>query len=75
MKHAEAAKGLAGREFALWIVKDFRRGGLRPELGEAVRKRASHAGLSAFAERLEKVGEGSGEDLDGLEKGIREDVW
>lgn len=70
-KQVEGAVALAGREFALWVVKDARRseaGAMRSALLSAVKDHAKHPGVSAFAERLEKI---QPEDLDPLEKEIR----
>ena len=43
---------IAGREFGLWIVEEFRRAGSRPELAEAVKLHRAHPGVEPFAERL-----------------------
>jgi len=59
----------AGREMALWILKEIRRGGPRGALREALEKEAGHPGLAPFADRL---GPASLEDLPALEKEIRE---
>jgi hypothetical protein len=65
-KQVERARGVAGREFCLWIVKALRRGVARDALMGAVRNHAEHEGVSAFSDRLERT-----DDLDGLEKSIR----
>lgn len=67
-KYVEEAVPAAGRELALWAVRDLRRAGPRPAVAEALRLHAAHAGLSDFAERL---GKAAPEELDGLEKAIR----
>jgi hypothetical protein len=61
---------LAGREFALWVLKEFKRAGIREGLLECVREQAEHAGVSVFAERLEKLTTAD-VDLLELEKEIR----
>jgi hypothetical protein len=58
-RYAREAPAVAARELALWIVKDLRRAGPRPEL-------AALAKRTPFAERL-----GAGSDLDALEAEIR----
>jgi hypothetical protein len=59
----------AGREMALWLVKDLRRGGPRGAVQDALATEAGHAGLARFADRL---GKASIEDLPLLEKEIRD---
>jgi hypothetical protein len=70
-KEVEKAAALAGREFALWIVRDSRRAGPRDVLREALEAQGGHAGVSPFAERLEKLAQGQAEDLDQLEEALR----
>lgn len=65
-KDVEEAAALAGREFALWILKDLRRAGAREALVDIVKKHAGHPGVTLFAERLEQP-----EDLDRLETATR----
>jgi hypothetical protein len=65
-KDVNEVVALAGRELALWIIKDIRRGGMRAELSEIIEKQASHPGVPAFAERLARA-----EDLDLLEEEVR----
>ena len=69
-RYLDEAGPLAGREMALWVVKDLRRTGaqLRPDLVDALKTFGAHAGLAPVAERLGKAGL---QDLDGLEKEIR----
>jgi hypothetical protein len=54
-EQVKGAVRLAGREFALWVLKEFRRAGMREGLLECVREQAEHAGVSVFAERLERL--------------------
>jgi hypothetical protein len=68
LRYVEEAPALAGREFALWILKDLRRGGPRDAIIEVLRNQAEHPGVSVFAERLERATAG---DLEALEKEIR----
>jgi hypothetical protein len=63
---AECLREVAGREFALWVVKDLRRAGPREALLEVVRIQAERPGTAPYAARLE-----SGSDLDALEREIR----
>jgi hypothetical protein len=59
---------IAGRELALWAVKDIRKAGeRRPALMEVVKKHKDHPGLSPFAGRVQ-----TDADLDSLEKAIRQ---
>ena len=60
-RYAEEAPAVGGREAALWIVKDLRRGG-RPDV-DALAKRA---GVAPYAERLR-----AGTELDTLEEDVR----
>ncbi len=67
LEHLGKIPGLAGREFALWAVKDIRRAGrVGDALAKAVQERAGHPGAAPFADPLLK-----GEGLDELEKAIR----
>lgn len=67
-RYVEQSVPLAGREFALWVIKDLRRAGTGGGRTEALNARASHPGLEAFVERLAKA---RPEDLETLEKEIR----
>ncbi len=69
-KYAGEAGPLAGREAALWIVKDLQRTGaqMRPDLADTLKTFGAHPGLAAVADRL---GKAAAEDLEGLEKEIR----
>lgn len=69
-RYVEEVPSLAGREFALWVVKDLRRteGKLSSALEDVLKANATHAGLAPFAERLQKAAPG---DLDLLESEIR----
>ncbi len=60
-RYAEEAPAVAGREAALWLVKELRRGG-RPDV-EALAKRP---GVAPYAERLR-----AGTELDALEEDVR----
>lgn len=65
---------VAGREFDLWILKDYRRAGnqLHPDAAEAVKQVKTQAGVAEFAERLLALK--PNEDpkiLEALEKEIR----
>lgn len=55
-KKLQDMKETAGREFALWALKDMRRTGGRPSpaLQAALQAAASHPGLAPFADRLAK---------------------
>lgn len=66
-KDLDAAKGAAGREFLLWILKDFRRSGARSELSSILGSEARRPGVGPFAEALNGF-----KDVDGAEKQIRE---
>ncbi|MFN3484653.1 MAG: hypothetical protein ACK44W_04120 [Planctomycetota bacterium] len=69
-RYVEEVPSLAGREFALWVVKDLRRteGKLSSAMQEVLKANAAHAGLAPFAERLEKAAPA---DLELLEAEIR----
>ena len=66
-RYVEESIGVAGREFALWIVKDLRRTGRRDVHGEAVRRHSERAGVKEFVPRLQA----ESEDLARLEEDIR----
>ncbi len=55
-KRIEGMKETAGREFALWALKDLRRTAGRPgaALLAALRKDAQHPGLAPYAEKLQR---------------------
>jgi hypothetical protein len=69
-RYVEEVPSLAGREFALWVVKDLRRteGKLSSALEDALKANAAHAGVAPYAERLQKA---TPADLDLLETEIR----
>lgn len=67
-RYVEEAPSVAGREAALWAVREIRRGGDRGALGAFLRANAARAGLAPYAERLEMA---APEDLDPLEEEIR----
>lgn len=66
--YVDEAGPLAGREMALWVVRELRRGWPCPEIVPVVKEQAAHAGLAPFAERLQAA---AAEDLDGFEAEIR----
>lgn len=66
LKDVENARAAAGREFVLWLIKDARRSGARPELTSLLRAEAKHPGVSPHVEALDGF-----KDLDGVEKQIR----
>jgi hypothetical protein len=66
-RYVDESAWIAGREFALWIVKDLRRAGRREVHREAVRRHADRPGVKEFAPRLEA----ESEDLATLEEDIR----
>lgn len=53
-RYCSEAVGVAGREFALWIVKDYRRAAhqLHPDAAEAIKQVKTQPGVADFAERL-----------------------
>jgi hypothetical protein len=61
---------IAGREFALWIVKDFRRAGNQStaDAVAAVTQMKDHPGVAEFLPRLNPV---KADDVDALDKDIR----
>jgi hypothetical protein len=69
-RYIEESVPLAGREFALWAVKELRRtnAALRPPILDALKKDAKHPGFDVFEERLEKA---TPQDADVLEKDVR----
>ncbi len=72
-KYVENAPRLAGREFALWIVKDLKRTGglLRQEIVDALRTYGPNPGISFIADRLAKA---TASELDALETELRAPV-
>ena len=56
-RYVTEAVSVAGREFSLWIVKDFRRAGnqLHPDAVEAVNQMKAHAGVAEFVEVLKAL--------------------
>ena len=66
LKDVEASRAVAGREFMLWLIKDARRSGVRPELTSLLRAEAKHPGVSSHIEALDGF-----KDLDGVERQIR----
>jgi hypothetical protein len=66
-RYVEESTGVAGREFALWIVKDVRRAGRRDVHAEAVRRHEDRRGMKEFAPRMQS----ESEDLARLEEDIR----
>jgi hypothetical protein len=69
-KYLEEASPIAGRELALWIVKDLKRteGQMRGDLQDALKTYGPHPGLSPFADRLMTA---TVADLKALEEDIR----
>ena len=69
-RYVDESLPCAGREFALWMVKDLRRtaGQMRPEIQEAVKAHKAAPGVDLYAERIQKATIG---DLDQLEADIR----
>ena len=63
----EAVK-IAGREFGLWIVEEFRRAGSVQALADAVKAHRAHPGVEPFAARLASL---DGADLAKLEEELR----
>lgn len=53
-RYCQEASSVAGREFSLWIVKDFFRNNkqLSSDAAEAVKQMKAHPGVADFAERL-----------------------
>lgn len=66
-RYLDEAVSIAGREFALWVIKEARRGGMREPLLRALRENAQRTGVAPFAERLEKAPD----EADPLETEIR----
>ncbi len=67
-KYLTEASEAAGREFALWVIKDIRRAGKVSEtLIRAIKNHADHPGLSLYTNRLQQ-----GEHLEELENLIRQ---
>jgi hypothetical protein len=69
-RYVEESMPCAGREFALWIIKDLRRtaGQMRPEILEALKQQKAAPGVDSFVDRLMKA---TISDLDPLEAEIR----
>ena len=67
-KYLGEVPSIAGREAALWMVKDLRRGAVRESYAELLKAEAKHAGLEPLADRLSKA---VPEDLEALETEIR----
>ena len=67
LKGVEGARQAAGREFVLWMIKDVRRSGARPELTHLLRAEAKHPGVTPHVDALEGF-----KDADGVEKKVRE---
>jgi len=68
-KYLSEASEIAGREFALWVVKDTRRSGgkVNDTLIRAVKEQASHPGVSLYSNRLQQ-----GENPNEMEALIRQ---
>jgi hypothetical protein len=66
LKDVDATRTAVGREFVLWLIKDARRAGARPELTSLLRAEAKHPGVSPHIEGLDGF-----RDLDGVERQIR----
>ena len=69
-RYIAESTSVAGREFALWIVKDFRRAGNQStaDAAAAVAQVKDHPGVVEFVERLKPV---KLDDIETLEKDIR----
>jgi hypothetical protein len=67
LKDVDASKRAAGREFLLWIIKDFRRAGARPELSTVLHSEAKREGVSPLVEALDGF-----KDVESAEKQIRQ---
>lgn len=69
-KTVEEASVIAGREFALWVLKEMKRSGgsMGRELSEAVESLDKRAGIMPFAERLQKA---APEERPALEQELR----
>ena len=72
-RYMDEATPIAGREMALWIVKDLQRteGQVRPEITDALKLYGSTPGLSFIADRL---GKATLADLKGFEDEIRKPI-
>jgi hypothetical protein len=66
LKDVEATRAAVGREFALWLIKDVRRSGPRPELTALLRSEAKHPGLAEHAQALDGF-----KESEAVEKQIR----
>jgi len=67
LKDLAAAKHAGGREFVLWILKDFRRAGPRSSLSDVLRSEAKRPSVAPYVEGLEGF-----KDADASEKSVRE---
>jgi hypothetical protein len=69
-RYLEEASPLAGREMALWIVKDLKRTScqVRPDIQDALKNYGTHPGISFIADRLLKA---TVDDLKLFEEEIR----
>jgi len=71
-KYLDEAVRVGGREFGLWIVEEFRRGGPRPILAETVKPHERRPGLVDVSDRLKQlVHEFHGVDLAKLDLDLR----
>jgi hypothetical protein len=67
LKDVDLSKRAAGREFLLWIIKDFRLAGARAELSALLHSEAKREGAASSVEALDGF-----KDVDSAEKQIRE---
>ena len=69
-RYVTESVSVAGREFCLWILKDYRRAGnqLHPDAVEAINQMKGHPGVVEFVERLKAL---KAEELAQAEKEIR----
>lgn len=73
-RYVSDSVGLAGREFCLWLIKDYRRAGkqLSSDALDALNRMKAHAGIAEFFDRLKALKpELTVEDLALLEKDVR----
>lgn len=68
LKYMEETEALGGREFALWIAKDVRRGGDPKKLALEVQKLAKQPAVAPFAAKLAGL---TRENAEAIEKEIR----
>lgn len=56
-RYCNDSVAIGGREFALWILKDFRRAGnqLHPDAADAINQMKAHAGVVEFVEVLKAL--------------------